>query len=165
MAFGASAGFAAPEGACRRYAADAVTAQQENARRGCGFAGPAWHGDYRVHFGWCLSQPFGTIERETYSRQSELSDCGGRRRGGGYGGGGYGGGPGYGPGPGGGDFCEAYARAAVEDQSINQRRGCGLGGPRFHGDYGAHYRWCRTVSRDHAFNEERARRATLRNQC
>jgi hypothetical protein len=62
------------------------------------------------------------------------------------------------------EFCADYARAA-----INQVRGAmnnprclsQMQGPRWSSDWHAHYDWCRNVSRDQAWSERDARRATI----
>ncbi len=40
------------------------------------------------------------------------------------------------------DFCDGYARQAVEQNDINERRNCGLKGSRWSENRAAHFGWC-----------------------
>ncbi|TAN39903.1 MAG: hypothetical protein EPN25_09705 [Nitrospirae bacterium] len=55
------------------------------------------------------------------------------------------------------DFCERYAKTAVDQSSQNDRKGCGYGGDRWHSNYQKHLRWCMNVDRGAADSEASAR--------
>jgi hypothetical protein len=62
------------------------------------------------------------------------------------------------------DFCSDYARAAINQVrgAMNNPRCLGrMQGPRWSSDWHTHYDWCRGVSRDQAWSERDARRATI----
>ncbi len=63
------------------------------------------------------------------------------------------------------DYCEHYAREAVEQQAENLERDCGFVGGAWTSDYRGHYRWCLRVDRQAAEEETEARRAALVNEC
>ncbi|MHB8880916.1 MAG: hypothetical protein ACYC69_05305 [Thermodesulfovibrionales bacterium] len=54
-------------------------------------------------------------------------------------------------------FCEQYAKTAVDQNSLNNRKGCGYGGDRWHSNYQKHLSWCRSVDRRDADSEAGAR--------
>jgi len=161
----AGAARAESQGICLRYAESAIAQQRDNLRLGCGRSGQAWHENYQSHLVWCRSQPPGIPQTQTAMRAGELSECQADRRGGGPRYGDRGDRPRNDDRGRDGDFCDAYARAAIADQAINVRRGCGFSGGRWHSSYPDHAAFCRSSSRGAVADEERARRSRLRNAC
>ncbi len=58
-------------------------------------------------------------------------------------------------------FCARYANSAVNQQSRNIAGHCGNFGVRWHGAWGLHYRWCRSVAKWRARDERRLRNRHL----
>jgi len=114
-------GFGDPQ-SCAPYAKNAVTQQQLNQKRGCGFAGDGWHLNYNKHYNWCLNNSPGIRYKHTKSRQDSLTRCGktgGKTK-----------------------VCKNYANQAVAQQKTNLRLKCNISGPAWHQDYNQHYNWC-----------------------
>ncbi len=74
LAWGASAG-AESAGYCRDYAAAAVIKADENLAFRCGYLGPRWGTNYRVHFTWCLGAPRADTIRERTVRRRMIVAC------------------------------------------------------------------------------------------
>jgi len=66
------------------------------------------------------------------------------------------------PGPAPSDYCDEYARTAVDQSNENRSRGCGFSGVRWSTHYNEHYNWCRRVARGNVESERRARNDQLR---
>ena len=69
---------AADPGFCRRYAAVALNqVRTALSLPGCrrGMEGSRWSADFRVHFDWCLREPFGAAEAERGIRTRHLQAC------------------------------------------------------------------------------------------
>lgn len=128
---------------CDRYARTAVTQNQENLRRNCGYRPPVWQSDYGNHYRWCLGVSQATANAGEQQRVDGLRRC--RRQ------------PQN-------AFCDRYARTAVAQNQENQRRHCGNTGPRWQSNYQNHYRWCTGVSQSSANYEQTQRRNSL-NRC
>jgi len=126
---------------CDEYARVAVSQNEQNFRRRCGFTGPRWTSDYNAHYQWCLGVQWEAADSESRAREHELQQCGGTR-----------------------SRCDEYARIAVSQNEQNLRRRCGFTGPRWTSDYNAHYQWCLGVQWEAADSESRAREHELR-QC
>jgi hypothetical protein len=124
---------------CDDYARTAVSQQEQNLRRRCGFTGSRWTSDYNAHYRWCTSVPWESADSEMRAREDELRQCKDRR-----------------------SMCDDYARTAVSQQEQNLRRRCGFTGSRWTSDYNAHYQWCTTVPWESADSEMRAREDELR---
>ncbi|MEZ5810994.1 MAG: hypothetical protein R3D45_06205 [Rhizobiaceae bacterium] len=60
--------------------------------------------------------------------------------------------------------CASYAAKAVQQFQRNLSLGCGFGGPRWSGDYAAHFAWC-LIAETSASNHERNVRDSLLAQC
>lgn len=61
---------------CASFAKNAVAQQRLNQKRGCGFAGNAWHLNYNKHYNWCLNTTPTIRYNHTKSRQDALTRCG-----------------------------------------------------------------------------------------
>lgn len=111
-----------PTNNCRSYTNQAIAQQQENKRRGCGFAGARWHVDYNRHYNSCLRSMVPWSTRETNIRKNALKKCtntGGKAK-----------------------DCSAYANHAIHQQNTNIRVKCNYSGPRWHTNYNRHYNGC-----------------------
>jgi hypothetical protein len=60
---------------CPDYAQRAVTQDQENQRRKCGFWGFAWHSDFNRHKDWCMKARDGEPPQEEQNREAKLVEC------------------------------------------------------------------------------------------
>jgi hypothetical protein len=65
----------AQSGACRWYADTALKQQQQNERRKCGFAGPAWNSDHEAHLAWCAQQRPDAWRAAARERARLLAGC------------------------------------------------------------------------------------------
>jgi hypothetical protein len=61
---------------CEQYTRTAISQNDENLRRRCGYTGARWHADYQVHFDWCLRAGERATESETRIRVEDLRKCG-----------------------------------------------------------------------------------------
>lgn len=128
---------------CARYARMAVTQNQQNIQRRCGYTGPVWQSDYGNHYRWCLTVSAATANAEEQRRVNGLNRCRQKPQ---------------------NAFCARYASTAVDQNQENIRRRCGKSGPRWQSNYNNHYRWCTTTSQGSANYEETQRRNAL-NRC
>jgi hypothetical protein len=71
----ASQAQAADPAFCQEYARRAVAQFERAAAQGCPVGGPRWTPDFNVHFGWCLTQPPWSAEREAHIRHERLEHC------------------------------------------------------------------------------------------
>jgi hypothetical protein len=124
---------------CDDYARMAVSQNEQNLRRQCGFTGSRWSSDYNAHYQWCTTVSGESTDSEIRAREDELRQCRDRR-----------------------SSCDDYARTAVSQNEQNLRRRCGFAGSRWSSDYNAHYRWCTTVPWESADLETEAREDELR---
>lgn len=62
------------------------------------------------------------------------------------------------------EFCEEYARAAINQARINLERNCRFAGPRWATEWHVHYDWCLDNS-VHNAEEERAIRTGSIRRC
>jgi hypothetical protein len=62
---------------CQSYAQTAVSQNEENLRKKCGYAGGRWNSNYDAHFDWCMGIDKGAADSETNIRYEELKKCGG----------------------------------------------------------------------------------------
>ena len=60
---------------CQGYANTALMQQQLNLAKSCGYKGAAWHGNYGVHFNWCMKASNAATAKETNARAGLLSTC------------------------------------------------------------------------------------------
>jgi hypothetical protein len=60
------------------------------------------------------------------------------------------------------EFCRDYARTAEHQVRRAHEMHCGLSGPRWTGEYRAHFDWCMGVHREQAEGEQHARHESLR---
>lgn len=60
---------------CEQYAKIAISQQNENLWRKCGFTGNRWSRDSNFHFRWCTQVPQSSAEAETMARSRELQSC------------------------------------------------------------------------------------------
>ena len=133
-----------PTDRCQQYARTAVSQNQENLRRRCGFTGTRWTNEYKGHYDWCFTAPQNLADAETKARADALRQCQSR--------------PSHGP------RCQQYARTAVSQNQENMRRGCGFTGARWTNEYQGHYNWCLAAQQSLADAETKARADALR-QC
>lgn len=111
------------DGACRRYAQEAVRQSKESKSLNTGFTGPAWSGDYQMHYNWCKqggnvkSTPIHMADRErklqdfAVKHQSKA------------------------------DAAKRYAREAVRQHKASQDMQTGFNPPVWSSDYNAHHNW------------------------
>lgn len=132
------------EDRCRDYATRAVSQNDENLRRRCGFAGERWQSNRTAHFEWCLGVREADRVAENRTREDQLTRCR----------------------AGGEDVeeqaCRDYAQEAVDAARQNIRLACGQDGDRWSTVYTRHYNWCRTATRAERDTERRARGEALR---
>jgi hypothetical protein len=130
---------------CRDYVTRAVSQNDENLRRRCGFTGERWQSNRIAHFEWCVDANEADRRAETRAREAQLDRC---------------------RAAGGGDVeeteCRDYAQEAVDAGRENIRLSCGQDGERWGTVYTRHYNWCRIASRDEREAERRARAGALR---
>jgi len=145
-----------PEVRCDQYTKSAISQNQENISKGCGFGGPRWNSDYNHHYKWCVNVPKQFADFETSERDKEIKGCSGTRS----------------PGlknegvPVGPDArCDQYAKTAVSQDRQNMERACGLTGPAWNGNYSNHYDWCVRVAQGQADSGTRRRADDLTNRC
>lgn len=62
---------------CDQYAKAAVSQNEENIRKKCGYRGDNWQSNYKNHFGWCLGADKNTIEAQRRGRNEALLKCSG----------------------------------------------------------------------------------------
>jgi hypothetical protein len=127
---------------CAQYAKTAISQNQQNMEKACGFTGPAWSSDYNHHNSWCLRVPKEQADAGTKQRVDDLTNrCAAAQPSQPQGGGAMSG-PGI--------RCEQYARDAIARNEENISKGCGFGGPAWSGNYSHHYDWCMRVPRNQA---------------
>lgn len=122
---------------CEHYAQTAVSQNQENVRRGCGYSGSLWHADSKAHYRYCRQVGVVEAEKKTGVRGRAIERC-------------------YPE-----DRCDAYARVAVWQDKENTRRECGLRGRLWNSNYDKHFQWCRRVSPSEAEAANSARNKAL----
>lgn len=111
---------------CDHYAAIADAQAASNAKSRCEFSGPRWLAGREVHFEWCMTQRSGVLDMESVARESDLALCFAQIN----------------------DFadydsdCDGFARRAVQQNTINNTRRCGLQGREWIGDYQVLKRYC-----------------------
>ncbi len=127
---------------CRSYASTAVSQNNQNVNRGCGYSGNRWTNNYDGHYNWCMGVNRSTANSETNARRQGLNQCS----------------------SGGGSnasFCRNYASTAVNQNNQNVSHGCGYSGARWSNDYNGHYNWCMGAGRSTANYETNERRNGL----
>ncbi len=62
-------------GRCVDYAREAVSQNEQNLSRSCGYSGPQWQSDYNAHFGWCLTMSADAVRSERDLRIQALGFC------------------------------------------------------------------------------------------
>jgi len=60
---------------CDHYARTAVSQNQQNLGRRCGFTGIGWHSDYNAHYQWCTNVPRELADQEIRRRGEDLRQC------------------------------------------------------------------------------------------
>lgn len=60
-------------------------------------------------------------------------------------------------------LCTQYARTAVRQNQLNERKKCGFTGNRWTNDYNGHYNWCMAVAENTSHQETQARKVFLDN--
>ncbi len=146
-----------PEVRCDQYAKTAISQNQENISKGCGFGGSRWNSDYNHHYKWCVNVPKQFADFETSERNKEITNsCSGTRS----------------PGlknegvPVGPDArCDQYAKTAISQNQQNMESACGFTGPAWSPDYNHHYDWCVRVQKEQADAGTKMRSDDLRNKC
>jgi hypothetical protein len=125
---------------CKNYSNTAISQNQENKKKGCGFTGPAWSSDYNAHFNYCMKAKSNTVwEKEEDARLFNLSKC---------------------------DKCVRYAEEAVSQNEKNKQKGCNFSGPKWSSNYKSHFIWCMTGKNSEiAWKEENARQEALLYKC
>jgi hypothetical protein len=66
---------ASPGGVCARYANKAVSQQNVNLTRRCGFTGLRWHAWWDGHYNWCRYQTPDRLDWENARRSHKLAEC------------------------------------------------------------------------------------------
>jgi hypothetical protein len=61
---------------CEQYTRTAISQNDENVRRRCGYSGARWHGDHARHLEWCLWAGQNAADNETRIRVDDLRKCG-----------------------------------------------------------------------------------------
>jgi hypothetical protein len=133
---------AADDATCDRYAAEATSEAAQNARRACGYSGPAWGTDpvrdYTGHLNWCLSARDDSVQKEANARRDAINKC---------------------------SFCADYAQKAVDAFKAQDKLFCSNpGGPRWSANYGGHLGWC-LASDAHTAIVETGARNNLLGRC
>jgi len=134
-----------PVARCQKYASTAVSQNQENLAKKCGFTGTSWSSDYKGHYDWCFTAPQNLADSETRARADALKQCKpvqANR----------------------GPACQKYASTAVSQNQQNIAKKCGYGGGRWTPDHQGHYTWCLSVQQSVADSETQARADALK-QC
>ena len=114
-----SESLAVSESYCRRYADEAVRANNEAQRLKCRYGGARWSSDWQGHFNWCRGARKGDAIWETLERRKAIQGCRSAV-----------------------NNCRTYAQRAVAQQQENINRSCGYTGARWHSNYSTHYNWC-----------------------
>ena len=138
---------------CAQYAKTAVSQNQANLERSCGFTGPRWSSDYNNHNIWCMRVAQGQADSETRQRADDLNRCAASQP--------EGGGAMSGPEV----RCDQYARDAVASNEENLSRRCSFTGPVWSGNYNHHFEWCMRVPREHADAGTKQRADALNINC
>ena len=123
---------------CKNYSKTAVSQNQQNKQKGCGFSGPEWSSDYNTHFKWCMNVNDSARDKEQDAREADLSKC---------------------------NTCANYAESAVSQNQKNKQKGCNISGPQWSSDYNNHFTWCMKGNNHKiAWKETNARTEAL-NKC
>ncbi|MDD3846396.1 MAG: hypothetical protein PHC90_08545 [Syntrophorhabdaceae bacterium] len=130
---------------CQQYARTAVSQNQQNLNKKCGYAGARWTGDYQGHYKWCLGNQQSVADSETRARADALRQCQANQAN-------------RGP------LCQKYASTAVSQNQQNLAKKCGYKGARWTGDYQGHYKWCLGNQQSVADSETKVRADEL-NRC
>jgi len=160
----AQAGFAQ---VCGKYADTAVSQDQQNRRRDCGYNGKHWSSNRGDHIRWCESvfADRKSLRKQTEERDQMLERCdrGGKSGKSGKnndGGGGIIGGDAVG----GGDIgrrCSTYADNAVKQSRAARKNRCGFDGARWSTDRAYHLRWCQDVGGNKKMLQEQTQERRL----
>jgi len=59
---------------CDQYAKTAISQNQQNISKGCGFTGPAWSDNYSHHYDWCMRVPSVQADAGTKMRSDDLQN-------------------------------------------------------------------------------------------
>lgn len=118
---------------CRIYALDAVTANKEAAKLGCGFKPPVWSNNHQNHFDWCIQGAnVSSTPGHTAKRTAALAKCRAAKA--------------AAPPPktstGKLAVCDLYANEALRLAAQASALGCGFSGPRWLQSYQTHYKFC-----------------------
>ncbi len=65
---------------CADYAEKAIEQQDKNLADRCRYRGNRWHGNYRIHYRWCMDSSSRRSARETEIRDEKLRECRDQRR-------------------------------------------------------------------------------------
>ncbi len=60
---------------CEQYAERAVSQNNDNLRRKCGYTGVRWQSNFDAHFNWCMTTDPASAESETRIREADLKRC------------------------------------------------------------------------------------------
>ena len=63
-----------PEVRCDQYAKTAISQNQQNMERACGFTGPAWSDNYSHHYDWCVRVEKEQADAGTKMRSDDLQN-------------------------------------------------------------------------------------------
>lgn len=113
---------------CRKYANDAVDANQENLALGCGYRGARWSDAYNGHYRWCMRVRRPNSSRETDARTRLVAQCRtsvqqvARAQ------------------------CAHYVRLYMVQARSARKANCGFRGVIWREDAGALNRWCMSAS-------------------
>ena len=107
---------------CHNIASAAVEWATLNFNKNCGYTGPRWIISYDDHLAYCLSAPSAAVMNEHALRFSLINLCVNPTQQ--------------------LQFCDLYAKTAVNQAMENNSRKCGGTGNRWLTDYDAHCGWC-----------------------
>jgi hypothetical protein len=111
------------EGACKRYATEAVRQNNQNIALEAGLSGPAWSSDYEGHYNWCVhgnnaqSTPLHMAGRERQLQEAAIRRLGKEQA------------------------AKRYADEAVRQFKASQEMMTGFTPPIWSGNFSSHYDW------------------------
>lgn len=111
---------------CDLYAKNAVTANTEAQKLGCGFKPPVWSSNKKMHFDWCMhGNNYKSATAHTKDRGQKLNACKANKAAAAK-----------------DKSCRNYALKAVDYNREAQKHGCGFKPPVWSNNHQAHFDWC-----------------------
>jgi hypothetical protein len=131
----ANSAFAMDDAFCRKYADNAMSAEQVNLSttfawytpapdsgdwlswqaKSCGYSGPRWSNNWNDHYQWCLGASLDQVKAEESARYDDIRTCG---------------------------YCDYTADRAMDDIAIERSLHCGLSGARWRNDFRSQFNVC-----------------------